>query len=254
MATKNVDVKVLQVTKTTAEWAAEGVASVVIAKGLLCVETTTDNQTKIKVGDGVHTFAQLPYATSEVMTGAVAPDPDTPGDEGTPGKSGAVPAPLATDADKFLRGDGTWVDIDDVVGNTTYELSGAVGTGADSDKYIVTLAGSDGSVDDDTKIPSYVGATASNYELLASQPEDWTTNYTDYYISDGDGGYTHVTGSSAPAFAQNTYYKYNAAAAGVVGLVPAATAGTTNAYLRSDGTWDDTVLTSTDTLICTCTL
>ena len=249
MATKNVDVKVLQVTKTTAEWAAEAVASVVIAKGLLCVETTTDNQTKIKVGDGVHTFAQLPYATSEVMTGAVAPDPDTPGDEGTPGKSGAVPAPLATDADKFLRGDGTWVDIDDVVGNTTYDLARTI----NASDITVTLDGSDGS-SDDAVIPAYVGATASNYELLTSQPEDWATNYADYYVSDGAGGYTHVTGADAPVFQTDTYYKLNAAAAGVVGLVPAATAGTTNAYLRSDGTWDDTVLTSADTLICTCVL
>ena len=44
------------------------------------------------------------------------------------------------------------------------------------------------------------------FTLLESQPEDWTTNYTDYYTKDGDT-YTAVTGVEAPTFAANTYYK-----------------------------------------------
>lgn len=55
---KEMSVKVLHVTKTTAQWASE---TTVISKGLLCVEFTTDGKTKIKVGDGVSTFANLPY-------------------------------------------------------------------------------------------------------------------------------------------------------------------------------------------------
>lgn len=55
---KTMQVKVLHVTKTTAEWAAE---STVITKGLLCIEFTTDGGTKAKVGDGVNQYKNLPY-------------------------------------------------------------------------------------------------------------------------------------------------------------------------------------------------
>lgn len=55
---KTMNVKVLHVNKTTAEWAAE---TTVISKGLLCIEFTTDGKVYAKVGDGVNTFANLPY-------------------------------------------------------------------------------------------------------------------------------------------------------------------------------------------------
>ena len=55
---KEMNVKVLHVSKTTAQWAAE---TTVISKGLLCVEFTTDGKTKLKVGDGTNTFAGLAY-------------------------------------------------------------------------------------------------------------------------------------------------------------------------------------------------
>ena len=43
------------------------------------------------------------------------------------------------------------------------------------------------------------------YELTTAQPSDWTTNYTSYYTKSGNT-YTAVTGSSAPTWADNTYY------------------------------------------------
>ena len=58
MANQTMNVKILQVTNTTAQWA--GITDV-LSKGLLAVEFTTDGKTKIKVGDGVKTFAELPY-------------------------------------------------------------------------------------------------------------------------------------------------------------------------------------------------
>lgn len=58
MATMNV--KVLHVSKTTAEWAAE---PTIISKGLLCVEFTTDNKTLVKIGDGTKAYTDLPYIT-----------------------------------------------------------------------------------------------------------------------------------------------------------------------------------------------
>lgn len=44
------------------------------------------------------------------------------------------------------------------------------------------------------------------FTLLASEPADWATNYTDYYEKIA-GVYTPITeGESAPTFATNTYY------------------------------------------------
>ena len=62
------DIKLLNVTKTTAEWADVVVAATVISKGLLCIELDTNGKSWAKVGDGVHTYSQLPYITD----GAVA--------------------------------------------------------------------------------------------------------------------------------------------------------------------------------------
>ena len=45
-------------TSTTAQW---GTVSRVIPKGFVCVELTTDGKCKMKCGDGVQTFADLPY-------------------------------------------------------------------------------------------------------------------------------------------------------------------------------------------------
>ena len=58
MATKEMQVKVLHVSKTTAQWAAE---TTVISKGLLCIEFTTDGKTLAKVGDGASAYSALPY-------------------------------------------------------------------------------------------------------------------------------------------------------------------------------------------------
>lgn len=47
------------------------------------------------------------------------------------------------------------------------------------------------------------------YELLDTQPIDWTTNYTSYFTKSGST-YNAVTGAAAPTFATNTYYsKYD---------------------------------------------
>ena len=60
MANVTMNVKVVNVVKTTAEW---GQVADVITKGVLCVETTADNKVKIKVGDGAKTYDALPYAS-----------------------------------------------------------------------------------------------------------------------------------------------------------------------------------------------
>ena len=59
MANVTMNVKVINLVKTTAEWAT---VADVITKGVLCIETTDDNKVKIKIGDGAKAFADLPYA------------------------------------------------------------------------------------------------------------------------------------------------------------------------------------------------
>ena len=47
---------------------------------------------------------------------------------------------------------------------------------------------------------------ATGYTLLTSQPANWSTNYEDYYTKNGNN-YIKVTGSSAPTWSANTYYR-----------------------------------------------
>ncbi len=49
-------------------------------------------------------------------------------------------------------------------------------------------------------------AAWNEYELLATEPDDWATKYNTYYTKSGDV-YIHVSGSTAPTFAADTYYK-----------------------------------------------
>lgn len=64
MADVSMNVKILQVTKTTAQWAS---VTDIISRGLLCVELDTNEKSWVKIGDGVHTYAQLPYITDAAI-------------------------------------------------------------------------------------------------------------------------------------------------------------------------------------------
>ena len=44
------------------------------------------------------------------------------------------------------------------------------------------------------------------YVCTEEEPADWDTNYTAYY-TESQGEYTHVTGETAPTWAESTYYK-----------------------------------------------
>ena len=56
---------------------------------------------------------------------------------------------------------------------------------------------------------NYTSYYVRSFELTTTEPSDWETNYyTDYYISDGQGGYTLVTEqSTVPTWQANTYYQ-----------------------------------------------
>jgi len=63
----------------------------------------------------------------------------------------------------------------------------------------------------------FVEASSYQYNVLTSAPDDWATNYANYYTKSGDDyvavqgvvqdKYVHVSGAEAPTFAANTYYK-----------------------------------------------
>ena len=70
MANNTLTTRILLCSGTTTEWAS---SSKVILKGEVALEFTTDTTQppKVKIGDGAHTFAQLPYAVltpSEIDT------------------------------------------------------------------------------------------------------------------------------------------------------------------------------------------
>lgn len=58
MATTNMNVQILQIVKSTAQW--EAVTAAIPAK-LLCVETATDGKVKLKIGNGTDTWSNLAY-------------------------------------------------------------------------------------------------------------------------------------------------------------------------------------------------
>lgn len=56
----------------------------------------------------------------------------------------------------------------------------------------------------------FAEASSIQYTVLSSEPEDWSTDYANYFQKDGDN-YVAVEGVSAtvaPEFAENTYYKH----------------------------------------------
>lgn len=67
MANVTMNVKVVNVVKTTAEW---GQVTDVITKGVLCVEDVGSGVYRAKIGDGVNTFADLKYLEGDALTSA----------------------------------------------------------------------------------------------------------------------------------------------------------------------------------------
>ena len=94
------EVGILLKNKTSEQWAAD---KDVQRKGCACVEWATDGKTKLKIGDGVNTFSELPYFGGDDITleTIVAALGYTPADSGKIGvangiasldESGKVPA------------------------------------------------------------------------------------------------------------------------------------------------------------------
>lgn len=68
MANVTFETRIALVNKTTEQWIAE---TTVPVKGCPCVEFTTTGKVKMKIGDGVNTFANLPYVADDLTAAAI---------------------------------------------------------------------------------------------------------------------------------------------------------------------------------------
>ena len=84
---------------------------------------------------------------------------------------------------------------------------------------------------------NYANYFTKTYVLTSSEPSDWETNYyTDYYVSDGQGGYTLVQEqASVPTWQANTYYQ-------VSYVANASSVWSQNTYYRHNSTPSTTTL------------
>ena len=105
------EVKISLKNKTSEQWAAD---KDVQTKGSACVEFTTDGKTKLKVGDGVNTFANLPYIGGDELTlsAIVAALGFTPADSA---KIGVANGMASLDASGKVPADQLPSFVDDVV-------------------------------------------------------------------------------------------------------------------------------------------
>lgn len=105
------EVKISLKNKTTEQWAAD---TEVQTKGSACVEFTADGKTKLKIGDGVNTFADLPYIGGDELTlsAIVAALGFTPADSA---KIGVANGMASLDASGKVPADQLPSFVDDVV-------------------------------------------------------------------------------------------------------------------------------------------
>ena len=136
MATTTMNVKLLQIVKTTAQWAswdtdnAKLDTPVVLSAGLLLVEDCGSGVTRVKVGDGTATqFSTLKYVSYPAFGGVTGEGTEL--DPYVAGTAGFVPAPGTTAKEKFLRGDGTWANTP-AAPSYTAEAGGQSGASSDS--------------------------------------------------------------------------------------------------------------------------
>lgn len=119
------------------------------------------------------------------------------------GAQGLVPAPVAGDEDKVLKGDGTWGDA-----GSTY----SAGTGIDITNDVISV---------DTTVVATQTDLAGKQDTLTAGTNVQINNNV---ISATDTTYSNFVGTDGTD-------------PGVAGLVPAPAVTDTDKYLKSDGTW-----------------
>lgn len=176
------------------------------------------NTSELKNDSGFITSADVP-----TMDGAT---------EDTDGSSGLVPAPAVADVNKFLKGDGTWTEVD-----------------AEPDEYLKTASVSEnqltitpnqgdpitftGGVPADwTATESEAGYIQNVPDVLRDQVQQIVFDPDTMETDDSVEGKVTISVKPISAFSGAT-----ADADGTSGMVPAPTAADAGKYLRGDGTW-----------------
>ena len=99
--------------------------------------------------------------------------------------------------DQHITGELVGVTIDgDLINANTLKADRLVVKGSDGLYYKLNIDG----------LNNIAVENATQFVLLDSEPDDWETNWLDYYEIDNTQ-YVHLTDSSAPTWVQNTYYE-----------------------------------------------
>lgn len=173
----------------------------------------------------------------------------------TAGESGLVPAPSAGDQGTFLRADGTWSNPE-----TAKYSTGTATTAGLTKLYTGTGSSTDGTMTQNAITSALNGKAASSHthNYAGSSSVGGSANSAvklntstagsatqPVYFTDGKpAACTYTLGKSVPSNAvftdTNTWIAFKGATedtAGTAGYAPAPSAGSSNRYLRSDGTW-----------------
>jgi hypothetical protein len=142
------------------------------------------------------------HAAEDITSGTLgaARLPAMVGDSGSGGTQGAVPAPASGDAQKFLRGDGTWDTL------STFELEEMPASIGTDDQILIVSSG------------AFVFVDANDHEHSAND----------------------ITSDTLDAARLPTMVGATSGDAGTKGAVPAPSAGEEALFLRGDGTWAST--------------
>ena len=167
------------------------------------------------------------------------------------GKHGFVPTPAAGDNEKYLRGDGTWVQIDRSLTQEEYDALSYAEKHNGMNYFIIDNDG------DMVKLNSLVDVnitSPSDGQVLQRSGDKWINNN----LPNMSGATTQTAGTKglvpAPAAGDNAKFLRGdgtwqntptpsdmtgatSGAAGTHGLVPAPAAGNQAKFLRGDGTW-----------------
>lgn len=250
MATQTLNTRIALKSDTTANWAK---STLVLLKGEQAIEITESGAYKIKIGDGVKTFAELPYATMtpEEISALI----------GDGSVQNVTLASGTNNGTLKLTVDGTTTDNIAVkgLGSAAYTNTSAYATAAQG-KILKELVDGKapsshthtksevglGNVDntaDATKSVKYATSAGSASSAAALTSNAGSSTQPVYFSGGKPVACSYTLGKSVPAdalFTDHTYGNMKGAtssSAGSAGLVPAPNIGEQLKFLRADGAW-----------------